>query len=50
METDVSPGAWVAAALMIAFVIVYGLGLGFYYWPSAMLLFATASVVNRAPR
>jgi hypothetical protein len=41
--------AWVAAALMLAFVIVYGLGLGFYYWPSAMLVFATASVINRAP-
>ena len=42
--------AWVAAALMVIFIIVYGLGLGFYYWPSAMLLFATASMVNRAPR
>jgi hypothetical protein len=42
--------AWVAAALMVIFILVYGLGLGFYYWPSAMLLFATASMVNRAPR
>jgi hypothetical protein len=42
--------AWVTAALMLVFIIVYGLGLGFYYWPSAMLMFATASMVNRVPR
>jgi hypothetical protein len=41
--------AWVAAALMVVFILVYGLGLGFYYWPSAMLMVATASMVNRAP-
>lgn len=41
--------AWLAAVLMIAYVLVFGLGLGLFYAPTALLALASAIVGSARP-